>query len=59
VLYRVWLEKARARLLAADGESPVTIIAKEGGFSHLSRFAGAWARTYGKQPSKAQAHRHD
>jgi AraC-like DNA-binding protein len=59
VLHRAWLEKARARLLAADWESPVTIIAHDGGFSHLSRFAGAWASTYGKQPSKAQAHRHD
>jgi AraC-like DNA-binding protein len=52
VLYRIRLEKARARLLAADEDSQVTTIAHNSGFSHLSRFAQAYTRAYGERPSE-------
>jgi AraC-like DNA-binding protein len=57
VLYRIRLEKARARLLAAGEDSQVTTIAHNSGFSHLSRFAQAYARTYGERPSETLARR--
>jgi AraC-like DNA-binding protein len=57
VLNRTRLEKARARLLAADDYSQVTTIAHDSGFSHLSRFAQAYARAYGERPSETLARR--
>lgn len=57
MLYRIRLEKARSRLLAADEDSQVTTIAHNSGFSHLSRFSQAYARTYGERPSETLARR--
>lgn len=51
-LNRIRMEKARRRLLAARGDRQVTDIAMESGFSHLSRFAQTYARTYGERPSE-------
>ena len=57
VLNRIRLEKARTRLLAADMDNNVTTIAQDSGFSHLSRFAQAYARAYGERPSETLARR--
>jgi transcriptional regulator GlxA family with amidase domain len=51
------LEKARQRLIAANGEGQVTTIALDSGFHHLSRFAHAYARTFGERPSETLARR--
>lgn len=48
-LTRVRLEAARNRLLLADPDKDsVTAIALESGFTHLGRFAGEYARTFGE-----------
>ena len=52
VLNRIRLEKARARLLAADGDGQVTTVAMDSGFSHLGRFSQAYARAFGEKPSE-------
>jgi AraC-like DNA-binding protein len=57
VLNRIRLDKARARLLADDDYNQVTSIAHDSGFSHLSRFAQAYARAYGERPSETLARR--
>jgi AraC-like DNA-binding protein len=57
VLNRIRLEKARRRLMAADGEGQVTTIALDSGFFHLSRFAQAYARVYGEKPSETLSRR--
>lgn len=56
-LTRVRLEKARQRLLAATPDKHVTTIALDSGFFHLSRFAQAYARTFGERPSETLARR--
>jgi AraC-like DNA-binding protein len=57
VLNCMRLEKARQRLIAANGEGQVTTIALDSGFHHLSRFAHAYARTFGERPSETLARR--
>lgn len=57
VLNQIRMQKARARLLVADADSQVTTIALDSGFSHLSRFAQAYIRTYGERPSETLARR--
>lgn len=52
VLNRIRLEKARARLLAAEGDVQVTTIAMDSGIFHLGRFSQAYARTFGEKPSE-------
>ncbi|MFN4203359.1 MAG: helix-turn-helix transcriptional regulator [Tabrizicola sp.] len=52
VLNRIRLEKARARLLAADGDVNVTSVAMDSGIFHLGRFSQAYARTFGEKPSE-------
>lgn len=56
-LTRIRLERARERLLAGDPRDEVTTIALDCGFTHLSRFAGAYLRTYGERPSDTLARR--
>lgn len=56
-LTRIRLDKARKRLLSANGDGQVTTIALESGFFHLSRFAQAYARTFGERPSETLARR--
>lgn len=56
-LTRIRLERARERLLAGDIRDEVTTIALDCGFTHLSRFAGAYLRTYGERPSDTLARR--
>jgi transcriptional regulator GlxA family with amidase domain len=56
-LIRVRLEKARARLLAAQVDAKVTTIAMDCGFFHLGRFAQAYARLYRELPSETLARR--
>jgi AraC-like DNA-binding protein len=57
VLNRMRLEKARQRLLAANGDGQVTTIALDSGFYHLSRFAQSYARAFGERPSETLARR--
>lgn len=57
VLNRIRLEKARQRLLAANGDGQVTVVALESGFFHLSRFAQTYARAFGERPSETLARR--
>lgn len=52
VLNRIRLEKARARLLAVDGDVQVTTVAMDSGLFHLGRFSQAYARTFGEKPSE-------
>lgn len=52
VLNRIRLEKARARLLAADGDVQVTTVAMDSGLFHLGRFSQSYARTFGEKPSE-------
>jgi AraC-like DNA-binding protein len=56
-LTRIRLERARERLLAGGTRDEVTTIALDCGFTHLSRFAGAYLRTYGERPSDTLARR--
>jgi AraC-like DNA-binding protein len=56
-LTRIRLERARARLLAGGPRDEVTTIALDCGFTHLSRFAGAYLRTYGERPSETLSRR--
>jgi AraC-like DNA-binding protein len=56
-LTRIRLERARERLLSGDPRDEVTSIALDCGFTHLSRFAGAYLRTYGERPSDTLARR--
>jgi AraC-like DNA-binding protein len=56
-LTRIRLERARERLLSGDPRDEVTTIALDSGFTHLSRFAGAYLRTYGERPSDTLARR--
>jgi transcriptional regulator GlxA family with amidase domain len=56
-LTRIRLERARERLLAGDPHDEVTTIALDCGFTHLSRFAGAYLRAYGERPSDTLARR--
>jgi AraC-like DNA-binding protein len=56
-LTRIRLERARERLLAGGPGDEVTTIALDCGFTHLSRFAGAYLRTYGERPSDTLARR--
>ncbi|MCU0855099.1 MAG: AraC family transcriptional regulator [Rhodobacteraceae bacterium] len=56
-LTRIRLERARERLLAADRSGEVTAIALECGFTHLSRFADIYLRTYGERPSETLGRR--
>jgi AraC-like DNA-binding protein len=51
VLGRIRLEKARARLLASDGDAAVTTVAMDSGLFHLGRFSQAYARAFGEKPS--------
>jgi AraC-like DNA-binding protein len=57
ILTRIRLEKARHRLLAANENAQVTTVALDSGFFHLSRFAQAYARTFGERPSETLARR--
>jgi AraC-like DNA-binding protein len=57
VLNRIRLDKARERLLAADGDGQVTTIALDSGFFHLGRFSQAYARAFGERPSETLARR--
>lgn len=52
VLNRIRLDKARLRLLAANGEGQVTTVAMDSGFFHLGRFSQAYARAFGEKPSE-------
>ena len=52
VLNRIRLEKARARLLAADGSAQVTTVAMDSGLFHLGRFSQSYARAFGEKPSE-------
>jgi transcriptional regulator GlxA family with amidase domain len=52
LLGRIRLETARERLLAADPSEQVTTIALDCGFTHLSRFAGAYHQAFGERPSE-------
>lgn len=52
VLNRIRLEKARARLLASDGDAQVTTVAVDSGLFHLGRFSQAYARAFGEKPSE-------
>jgi AraC-like DNA-binding protein len=54
-LTHIRLERARASLLMAEPEEQVTAIALDCGFTHLSRFAEAYFRTYGERPSETLA----
>jgi AraC-like DNA-binding protein len=56
-LTRIRLERARDRLLMGNPRDEVTTIALDCGFTHLSRFAGAYLRTYGERPSDTLARR--
>jgi AraC-like DNA-binding protein len=56
-LTRIRLERARESLLSAHPRDEVTTIALDCGFTHLSRFAGAYLRTYGERPSDTLARR--
>jgi AraC-like DNA-binding protein len=56
-LTRIRLERARERLLSGDSRDEVTHIALDCGFTHLSRFAGTYLRTYGERPSDTLARR--
>jgi AraC-like DNA-binding protein len=56
-LTRIRLERARERLLAADPRDEVTTVALDCGFTHLSRFADAYHRTYGERPSETLGRR--
>lgn len=51
--FRLWaLDEARRRLMAGDQVAPsVTMVALELGFSHLGRFAGHYAESFGESPS--------
>lgn len=49
-LRRVRLERARADLLAGDGET-VVAVASRWGFGHLGRFAAEYRRAFGRSPS--------
>lgn len=51
-LRSVRLERARASLMAGHSNTNVTTIALECGISHLGRFASAYARRFGEQPSE-------
>jgi AraC-like DNA-binding protein len=51
-LRSVRLARARAALVAGRCETNVTTIALECGISHLGRFARAYARRFGEQPSE-------
>lgn len=57
ILNRIRLDKARARLLTAREGPQVTTVAFESGFFHLSRFAQAYAKTFGELPSDTLARR--
>ena len=46
------LRSARERLLASHGEDPVTLVALESGFSHLSDFARHYREAFGESPSQ-------
>ena len=56
-LSRLRLERARHLLLTAEEHSQVTTIAMDSGFFHLSRFAQAYARTFGERPSETLGRR--
>ncbi|ETX28641.1 AraC family transcriptional regulator [Roseivivax isoporae] len=56
-LIRIRLDKARRRLLDCARDDNVTSVAMESGFYHLSRFAQAYARTFGEKPSETLARR--
>jgi AraC-like DNA-binding protein len=56
-LTRIRLERARARLLQAEPPEQVTTVALDCGFTHLSRFAEAYLRTFGERPSETLARR--
>lgn len=51
-LRRLRLEGARVDLLAADGMATVAAIARRWGFSHASRFAQTYRRTFGEYPAE-------
>jgi AraC-like DNA-binding protein len=56
-LARIRLERARERLLSAEAPGEVTAIALDSGFTHLSRFAGAYLKAFGERPSETLARR--
>lgn len=56
-LARIRLDAARARLLAAGEGDSVTTIALDCGFTHLSRFATAYRRTFGERPGETLGRR--
>lgn len=51
MLTEVRFERARARLLAADGTTTVSGAALDSGFAHLGRFSVGYRRRYGESPS--------
>jgi AraC-like DNA-binding protein len=57
VYNQIRLQRARQRLLSASGPDQVTTIALDTGFLHLSRFARAYAQTFGELPSATLARR--
>lgn len=57
VLNQIRLEKARQRLMAANGDVQVTTVALDSGFFHLSRFAQAYKKAFGERPSETLARR--
>jgi AraC-like DNA-binding protein len=52
VLRRIRLDGARADLLAAGPEATVAEVARRWGFAHLQRFAEAYRRAFGENPSE-------
>lgn len=57
ILNQVRLQKARQRLLTANGDVQVTTVALDSGFFHLSRFAQAYKKAFGERPSETLARR--
>jgi transcriptional regulator GlxA family with amidase domain len=50
-LRRVRLDRVRAELSAARPGTTVSDVAYRWGFTHLGRFAGAYAKRFGEPPS--------
>lgn len=50
MLNRIRLDMARKRLLQAEPDAQVTMIALDSGFTHLGRFSEAYRRAFGERP---------